>query len=277
MLYNLYQKLILKYPLSVLIVLISSILIFGLNVAKLEIDASAETLLLNDDKDLAFTRTIAKRFQTKDILVLAYKPKHDLLSPESLETLTRISNDLEKLPNVESIDSLINVPLFFSPIRDMDDLINETRTLKSSDTNLSLVKQEFLTSPLYKDRLVNKDFTISSILIHLHQDPEYFTLLEKRNHLLDKQKNSSLTKKEKQALQDVTVAFKKHRDDQRILDNQNIKEIRSLISKYQDNATFFLGGVQMISNDIIGFVKNDLLSLWKYTYTPSYSCFGYCF
>jgi len=259
MLHKLYQKLILKYPLYVFIVLISSILIFSTNIANLEIDASAETLLLNDDKDLAFSRTVTKRFHTNDVLILAYKPKHSLLSKESLQTLTRISDDLEKLPGVESVDSLINVPLFFSPIRDMDDLINETRTLQSTDIDLSLVKREFLTSPLYKDRFVNKDFTISSILIHLYQDPEYFTLLEKRNLLLDKQKTYSLTKEEKQALNDVTKAFKKHRDEQRTLDNKNIKEIRSLISKYQDDATFFLGGVQMISNDIVEFVKNDLI------------------
>ncbi|MGC9351939.1 MAG: RND family transporter, partial [Sulfurovum sp.] len=259
MLYKIYQNLILKYPLSVLIVVISSILIFGINAMKLEIDASAETLLLKDDKDLAFFRTVAKRFHTDDILLLAYKPNDDLLSKESLETLTRISNDLEKLPGVESVDSLINVPLFFSPIREVDDLINETKTLKSPDINLSLAKQEFLTSPLYKERLVNKDFTISSIIIHLHQDPEYFTLLEKRNRLLEKQKTSSLTKKEKQALDDVNIVFKEYRDAQRILENQNIEEIRSLISKYQDDATFFLGGVQMISNDIVTFVKNDLL------------------
>ncbi|WP_415407684.1 efflux RND transporter permease subunit [Sulfurovum sp. CS9] len=259
MLSKLYRKLILKYPLSVFILLISSILIFGINVVNLEIDASAETLLLNDDKDLAFTRIVAKRFKTNDVLVLAYKPKQDLLSKESLQILTHISDDLEKLPSVESVSSLINVPLFFSPIREMDDLINETRTLKNSDINLSLAKQEFLTSPLYKDSLVNKDFTISSILIHLYDNPEYFTLLEKRNLLLQKQKASSLSKEEKQTLHDVNIAFKVHRDKQRILDNNNIKEIRSLISKYQDEAAFFLGGVQMISNDIVGFVKNDLL------------------
>jgi len=259
MLHKFYQKLILKYPLSVFIILIGSILIFGMNVANLEIDASAETLLLNDDKDLAFTRTVAKRFKTNDLLVLAYKPKQDLLSEESLQTLTDISDDLEKLPSVESVSSLINAPLFFSPIREVDDLINETRTLKNSDINLSLAKQEFLTSPLYKDNLVNKDFTISSIIIHLYENPEYFTLLEKRNLLLQKQKVSPLSKEEKQALRDVNVAFKVHRDKQRIMDNNNINEIRSLISKYQDDATFFLGGVQMISNDIIGFVKNDLL------------------
>ena len=212
MLYKLYQKIILKYPLTVLTLLIISILSFGTYATKLEIDASAETLLLDDDKDLAFTRTITKRFETSDFLILAYKPKQALLSKESLQTLAHISDDLEKLPSVESVDSLINVPLFFSPIREMDDLINETRTLENSDINLSLAKQEFLTSPLYKDRLVNKDFTISSILIHLYDNPEYFTLLEKRNLLLQKQKVSSLSKEEKQALHDVNIAFKVHRD-----------------------------------------------------------------
>ena len=259
MLYNLYQKLILKYPLSILILLISSILIFGLNVAKLEIDASAETLLLHDDKDLEFSRTITKRFQTNDVLLLAYKPKQDLLSKKSLQVLTQLSSDLEKLPGVESVDSLINVPLFFSPIRDMDDLINETRTLQSADINLSQAKQEFLTSPLYKDSLVNKEFTISSIVIHLHSDPKYFTLLEERNRLREKQEVSSLTKEEEQALHDVEIAFKEHRDRQRVLDENNIEDIRALITKYQDDAMFFLGGAQMISSDIVGFVKNDLL------------------
>ena len=126
MLYTLYQKIILKYPLTVLALLIISILSFGTFATKLEIDASAETLLLDDDKDLAFTRTVAKRFETSDVLILAYKPKHDLLSKESIETLTHLSDDLEKLPGVESVDSLINVPLFISPIREMDDLINDT-------------------------------------------------------------------------------------------------------------------------------------------------------
>lgn len=259
MLHTLYQKFILKYPLTILVLLVIGILSFGTYAAKLEIDASAETLLLDDDKDLVFTRAIAKRFETSDLLILAYKPKQDLLSKESLQTLADISSDLEKLPGVKSVDSLINVPLLFSPIREVDDLIHETRTLKNNDINLSLAKQEFLTSPLYKDSLVNKDFTISSIVIHLYDDPEYFALLEKRNLLLQKQKVSSLTNEESQALHNTTTAFKKHRDKQRILDNANIKEIRSLISKYQDSAAFFLGGVQMISNDIIGFVKNDLI------------------
>lgn len=260
MLYNLYQKVILKYPWTVLMLLMSGILLFGTNVAKLEIDASAETLLLDDDKDLEFSRTVAKRFETNDVLVLAYQPKQDLLSKESLDTLAHISSDLEKLPNVKAVDSILSVPLLFSPIREADDLINDTRTLKNADIDLSLAKQEFLSSPLYKDSLVNQEFTVSTILIHLQDNPEYYSLLEKRNLLRHKQRTSSLTAEEEQALRQVNKDFKKHRDIQRTLDNQNIKEIRALISKYEDKATFFLGGVQMISNDIVGFVKSDLLT-----------------
>ena len=259
MLHTLYQRFILKYPLTILVLLIIGILSFGTYAAKLEIDASAQTLLLDDDRDLAFARTVAKRFETDDVLILAYKPKEDLLSKESLQTLADISSDLEKLPGVKSVDSLINVPLLFSPIREVDDLIHDTRTLQNNDTNLSQARQEFLTSPLYKDTLVNKEFTISSIVIHLYNDPEYFTLLEKRDLLLQKQKASSLTSEEKQTLKHTTIAFKKHRDAQRNLENDNIREIRSLIAKYQENAAFFLGGVQMISSDIVGFVKNDLI------------------
>lgn len=194
MLHRLYQKIILKYPLAILLLLFISILSFGTYASKLEIDASAETLLLDDDKDLAFARTIEERFESDDVLILVYKPNQGLLSKKSLQLLSKISNDLEQLPNVKSVDSLINVPLLFSPIRDVDDLLNETRTLQSNDINLSLAKQEFLTSPLYKDRLVNKDFTISTILINLHDDLKYYTLLEERNKLLHQKTLQKKTK-----------------------------------------------------------------------------------
>jgi len=255
----LYKKFILKYPLIVLLFTLTAILSFGTYVSQLEIDASAETLLLDDDKDLAFARTIEERFEGDDVLILVYKPKQDLLSKGSLQLLAQISKNLEALPKIRSVDSILNVPLLFSPIREVDDLIHDTRTLQTKDIDLSLAKQEFLKSPLYKDSLVNKDFTLSSILIHLHDDPKYFTLLKQRNTLVHKQKATSLTIEEKKMLLQANQNLKVHRDSQRIINNKNINDIRSIMSKYQENATFFLGGVQMISNDIVGFVKSDLV------------------
>ena len=259
MLKLLYQKVILKYPLTVLVLLILAILSFGTYSSKLEIDASAETLLLDDDRDLAFTRTIEKRFEGNDFLILAYAPKEDLLSPKSLNIIKNISSDLEALPLVRSVDSILTVPLLFSPIRDVDDLLHDTRTLQSKDINLTLAKEEFLHSPLYRERLVNKDFTVSSILIHLKKDDTYVKLLEERNRLLHKKKTTSLNSSEEKALKESIRAFKTYRDKQRILENENIENIRAIMRKYEKDATLFLGGVQMISNDIVGFVKSDLL------------------
>ncbi len=258
MLYRFYQYFVLKYPRFLLSLTIVTILLFGLNVSKLEIDASAETLLLDNDKDLTFLRKIEKRFKSNDMLIIAYQPKESLLSKQSLQTLKNLSHALEALPLVESVDSILSAPLLYSPLRDMDSLLHETHTLENSDINLTLAKHEFLTSPLYKDSLVNKDFTVSSILINLHKDRQYTALLEKRNALLFKKRTASLSDKEETTLQQVTHAFKAHRDIQRKRVSQNIHDIRSIMHKYEQNASLFLGGVEMISNDIIGFVKSDL-------------------
>lgn len=255
---NFYQKLILKYPLTVLILSFIGIMTFGFNISKLEIDASAETLLLDNDKDLLFLRTLEKRFKSDDVLIVAYAPKEPLLSDKSLKRLKVLSDDLNQLPMIESIDSLLTVPLLYSPLKDMTSLLNETYTLQTHDINRTLAKHEFLTSPLYKDSLVNKDFTISSVVIHLKKDTRYITLLEKRKQLRAKQNKQPLTKNEKQKLNTIEAAFKKHRDTMRQKVNENIKHIRQILSKYQKDATLYLGGVQMISNDIIDFVKSDL-------------------
>ena len=192
------------------------------------------------------------------MLVMAYHPKNALLSTQSLKTLEALTHDLKELPMIESVDSILSAPLLYSPLRDMDALLSKTRTLENSDINLTLAKQEFLTSPLYKDSLVNKDFTISSILINLQKDTTYTALLEERNALLLKKRTASLSTKEEKKLQQVTLSFKQHRDFQRQRVNANIQNIRNIMARYKTDATLFLGGVQMISNDIIGFVKSDL-------------------
>lgn len=259
MLHTLYEKWVLKYPLTILLLLLSGLFLFSMNMSKLEIDASADTLLLDEDKDLAFTRTVNKRFKEDDILVLAYKPNSPLLSKQSLDTLKSLTKELEALPRVESVTSILSVPLLFSPIQNLEDLLNHTRTLLSDDINFTLAKNEFLTNPLYKENLVNKNFTLTSVKITLTGDMKYDTLLEKKKVFKDKVEKGTLTKEEQEAYTQLKHAFKSHRDSQRILEEKTITDIRKIITHYEDRASLFLGGVQMISNDIVGFVKSDLV------------------
>ncbi|MCH9739374.1 MAG: hypothetical protein K0U38_00840 [Epsilonproteobacteria bacterium] len=239
MLKKLYQKIILKYPRAVLSLLIISILSFGYYATKLEIDASSQTLLLEKDEDLAFTREVSKRFKTNNFLVIAFRPNAPLLSSESLETIKSLSQELEKLDLVTSVDSILTVPLLLSPPKAIKELVDDVQTLQNSSPDLALVKNEFLTSPLYKSNLVSEDFKTTSIVINLKEDRRYHELLA--------QKESN------------PEAFKAHRDAQRIIEHQNIEDIRMIKQKYEKSGSLFLGGVNMIADDIVGFVKSDLV------------------
>lgn len=259
MIKNIYDF-ILKFPKSVLVVFTTILLILGSYSTQLEIDASSETLLMDDDKDLKFSREVSKRYASSEFLLLTFQPKNgNLLSNESLDTIENISKDLLKLDSVVSIKSILNVPLLESPVKPISELIDGIKTLETRDFDEKLVKKEFTTSPLYKNNLVSEDFKTTAIILDLKDDIVYRTLLDKRNELVKKKRESTLTQEEDLLLKKVIVEFKKHRDETRIYTDKQIKEIRTIVAKYQDKANIFLGGVNMIANDVVNFVKNDLL------------------
>lgn len=259
MLHNFYSKFILKYPLWVLSFLFSILLVFSFYAFKLEIDASAETLLLQNDSDLEFSRQMKKRYEKGDFLVITYEPKEALLSKTSLDDLAALSFELQKLTRVESIVSILNVPLLLSPIRGLKDLLSDIKKLQDNKSDKTLVKKEFLSSPLYKNNLVSSDFRTTSILINLKKDEQYFFLLEQRNSLKAKQYKEKLSSSEKEKLKKLNLSFKTYRDKIRKIEHQTILDIRTIIKKYENNSRIFLGGVNMIADDIVTFVKNDLV------------------
>lgn len=259
MIKRIYDTFILKYPRTVLIILLIFISGLGYFATKLEIDASAETLLLDNDKDLKFFREVNKRYDKSDFLVVTFSPKSDLLSKESLDTIKNISDDFLKLENVENVTSILNVPLLQSPIRPISDLVSGVDSLETKEFDKKLVKNEFLTSPLYSNSLVSSDFKTTAIILNLKYNTKYFELLEKRNSLLTKKREKTITKEENIELDNAILEFKAYRNILRDDENLEIKNIREIIKKYKSNAKIFLGGVNMIASDIVGYVKNDLL------------------
>lgn len=259
MIKKLYDTFIFKYPIIVLFILTIFVSTLGYFATKVEIDASAETLLLDDDKDLKFFREVNKTYNNSDFLIVTFSPKTDLLSQESLTDIKNISDEFLKLENVEDITSILNVPLLQSPVRPISDLVAGVDSLETKEFDKTLVKNEFLTSPLYKNALVSEDFTTTAIVLNLKTDTKYFELLESRNSLIAKKRDNSITKDEERKLEEVIVEFKNYRDLARSKETIEIQNIRNIIKKYDSNAKIFLGGVNMIASDIVGFVKNDLL------------------
>lgn len=259
MIKKVYDNLILKYPIAVLIALFIAISALGYYATKLEIDASAETLLLDDDKDLKFVREVNKRYTNPNFLVVTFSPKDPLLSDKSTQIIKNLTKDFIEVKNVNSVVSILNVPLVQSPVRPIADLVDGVKSIEDGGINLDLAKQEFLSSELYSNNLVSADFKTTALVLTLKDDPKYYTLLEKRNNLLTKKRAKNITDEEKKELKQTIQDFKNYRDYLREEESLNIQHIRSIIKKYDSDADIFLGGVNMIANDIVGYVKSDLL------------------
>ncbi len=218
MLESFFKNFILKYPKTILLLLTPLFLYFGYISTHLKIDTSSKSLLMDNDPDLAFLHKIDKDFYNPDILVVTFTPNKPLFSKDTLGTIEKLSNKLKKLPNVASITSILNVPLLQNRDLPISDLLDKVPTLKDKDVNLTLAKKEFLTSPLYKNNLVSSDFKTTAIVLNLKTD-----------------KTASL--------------LPRHIFLQKIRDN---------LALFGNKGKLFLGGVDMISDDMIGFVKNDI-------------------
>jgi hypothetical protein len=165
-----YSNFVLKNPIKIIILVIFGVFILGYFATKLEIDASSSTLLLDNDKDLKFARQVNQDYSGSDFLVLTYTPKNKLLSNDTLSEIRKLTKELESLEQIVSTTSILNVPLLQSPIIPIKELVKDIKTIDSSKFDKTLVKNEFLTSPLYRENLVSSDFKTTTILLNLKND-----------------------------------------------------------------------------------------------------------
>ena len=238
-------------------------------VPKLAIDASTQTLLLENDKDLELWRDITKRYKIPNTLVIAYTPNSDLLSESSISTLAALSKDLAQIKGVKSVFSMLDAPLLLSSGLKFSDLLGTIPTLKDSNASKEAIKAEFLSSPFYKNSLVSSDFKTTALLLTLEPNPGYNEFITSITALENTLKNAQNNATAKTMLKEQRAAFKAYRDELRIAEHEQIAQIRQVIAKYNQNSQsriphqasssqLFLGGINMIADDMIAFVRSDL-------------------
>ena len=238
-------------------------------VPKLAIDASTQTLLLENDKDLELWRDITKRYKIPNTLVIAYTPNSDLLSESSISTLAALSKDLAQIKGVKSVFSMLDAPLLLSSGLKFSDLLGTIPTLKDSNASKEAIKAEFLSSPFYKNSLVSSDFKTTALLLTLEPNSGYNEFIASITALENTLKNAQNNATAKTLLKEQRAAFKAYRDELRIAEHEQITQIRQVIAKYNQNSQsriphqasssqLFLGGINMIADDMIAFVRSDL-------------------
>ena len=255
---QIFKFIIAKNKLVISLVLLLSV-VFGCLSTRLSIDASAETLLLEHDPDLKAYRQIASRYDSPGLLVVAFTPKDDLFLPKNLELIKNLSDELAKNDMVSSITSILNVPLLNSVKGGVTGILEHTPTLSDKDINISKAKLEFAKSPIYSGNLISKDLKTTAIALNLKQDDKFNELVNERNLLSQKESNGTITQAEKEKFKALLAEFKAYRDELRKSDHSNLEKVKATIAKFNANDELFLGGANMIADDMIGFIKSDLL------------------
>ncbi len=221
---------------AVLIIIFSSFYI-----GNFRIDASSDTLVSQNDKDFKFFKYYQEIFPTKNNLVVAIKSSK-IIDKNLLNEIEVLSNKIEKLPEVSSVFNINKAPILFLNNTSLQDLSNnDYETIINTDYSINDVLEEFKNSPIYSSQIINEKKNITSIIIFLKPD----------------QKVNDLKKNKTEYIADNTYYKKKSEIDKNR--NELITKIRTILNKSNKDYIYYLGGVEMISNDVISFVKKDII------------------
>jgi uncharacterized protein len=256
---SLYQATVIKRPFAVLTTIFALTTLAVLGLPNFKLDASADSLTLEHDNTIDYFREINQRYQRGDFLVVTYSPKAEMFSDESINTLKNLRDDLAKVEGVQSVNSMIDVPLIYSPMRSLAEQKESTRTLVTPGIDRAQARQEFLTSPIYRNMLLSPDGKTTALLMNLDVNNHAIELVRKRDALREKRDSEGLSAEEKKELDQVADEYLKYRTAAAATDSARVEIVRHIAEKYRGNAEIFLGGVTMITSDMLTYIKSDLV------------------
>ena len=233
---HLYQNFILKKPKVIFALLLVTILSFGYFSKDFRLDASSETLLIKGDPDLAYLKEVNERYGSKDFLILTYTPNEGMVSDSSINNLLSLKYKIQSLDWVHNVITLLDVPLLNNSEAPLQERLEGFKTLKDEDVDRDRGFKEILNSPVFRNFVISKNGKTSGIIV-------YF----KENKNLENIQN-----KPKEEIEKLKDQIKKQ-------NHENILEIRQVIKGYGDVGKIYLGGIPMIADDMMTFIKNDIV------------------
>lgn len=253
-----YYWLTLSKPLIAWLIVIQLLGFSGYFFKDFQLDASADSLVLENDEDLRYYRAIRARYGSDDFLVVTYSPKEDLFSDAVLGDLKVLRDELAAMERVASVNSILDAPLIDSPRMTLSELQKRVRILDDPDTDRELARREFRESPFYKSLLTSPDGKTTALQVNFKRDERYESLLEKRETLRAKQLIGELSPEELQQLEQAALDFKRYTVEIQDQEQTDIAETRAILERHRDMAKIHLGGVPMIASDMIDFVRGDI-------------------
>jgi predicted RND superfamily exporter protein len=233
---NLYENTILKNPKSIFVILLITLLSFGYYSKDFRLDASSETLLIEGDPDLEYLREITERYGSKEFLVLTYTPNEGMVTDTSVNNLLSLKYKIQSLDWVHSVITLLDIPLLNNSDAPLQERLEGFKTLKDEGVDKDRGFKEILNSPVFRNFVISEDGKTSGIIVNIKQNP-----------LLEDIENRS---------QDE---IEQYRDQIKKQNHENILEIRDVIKSYENIGKIYLGGIPMIADDMMTFIKSDIV------------------
>jgi len=235
MLSHFYQNIILKNPKSILLLLLITLLSFGYFSKDFRLDASSETLLIEGDPDLKYLKEINERYGSKEFLILTYTPNGGMITESSINNLLSLKYKIQSLDWVHSVVTLLDIPLLSNSEASLQKRLNNFKTLKDENVDKEKGFSEILNSPVFRNFVISEDGNTSGIIVYI--------------------KKTELKNIEKKSKNEI----EKYKDTLKKKNHENITQIREVINGYEDIGKIYLGGIPMITDDMMSFIKSDII------------------
>ena len=256
-----YERFVLAHPVRVLMVMLAVLGFFAWQARHFELDASADALLLEADRDLQTYRALQARYASNDLLVVTFEPGGDVFEESSLARLRALRDRLREAPGVESVTSILDVPLLDNVEGvSLAGIADNLRTLDDPEADRARARRELLASPVFGEVIVSADARTAAILLAMRNDEAYRALLAARNRLLAKQTaDGGLDEAGRAELARIEPAYEAAKRRVSASRHAEIAAIRGVLAEFAGAGTLHLGGVPMIADDMITFIRNDLV------------------
>ena len=245
-------------PFITIMLVFSFLGFFSYNIQYFELDASSDSLLLENDEDLRYYRNIKARYGDDEFLVVTISPDGDLFDERNIDLLTNLKNDLSELEQIESVVSILDVPLLKSPPKSLAEIADSAPTFLSPETDRELAKIELTSSNLYQNLIISEDAKTTAMLLNIRLNNELEDLIDQRDVLRAKRLESDLSASELEELGRFTSEVKRLRKDERNETAIMVSDVRKVLDGYKSSAEIFLGGVPMITVDMIDYIQSDI-------------------
>jgi len=159
-----------------------------------------------------------------------------MVSDVSINNLLSLKYKIQSLDWVHNVVTLLDIPLLNSSDAPLQERLESFKTLKDEGIDKNRGYNEIVNSPVFKNFVISEDGKTSGIIVYI----------KKNEQLKDVQKK---TKEE----------IEKYKDQLKKQNHKNILEIRDVIKSYENIGKIHLGGIPMIADDMMSFIKSDII------------------